>query len=256
MRTDYTKNLPASEKGNKRLATVLLAAIAAGSIITIGSATLVTRAVYADDGNGLVIPMYGWNSGFDDVVEAKNENPGTEMIVIINPSNGPGHSEESHWTDVVNDLQEADIEVVGYVSTAYAGRSEAEVKQEIDRYSEWYGVDGIFFDEVSPSALGYYEDLYDYVDDEVGTLILNPGAAVPGSYEDAADIIIVYENYGVPSGVTSNGISESMLGALPHGEEASESEYEELSDGVGYLYVSPDWLNLASTIEEQADWAD
>jgi hypothetical protein len=200
--------------------------------------------------------MYGWDAGFEKVIEAKSNNQGTEMVVIINPSNGPGSSEESHWSEVVEDLQDEDILVVGYVSTAYAGRSEGEVKEEIDRYTEWYGLDGIFFDEVSPSAQAYYEDLYDYVKDESGLVVLNPGAAVPESYEEAADIIIVYENQGIPSGVTPNGISESMLGALPYGVGASESEFKELSDEVGYLYVSPDWVSVAPSIEDQVDWAD
>jgi hypothetical protein len=258
MRTDKNKS-SATSKGNDktRAAGALLAALAAASMLSIGGLNPQgTNAAYADDGNGLVIPMYGWDSGFDDVVEAKQDNPGTEMIVIINPSNGAGGSEESHWSNVVDDLQDEDIEVVGYVSTAYAGRSTGDVADEIDRYFDWYGVDGIFFDEVSPSAHEYYEDLYDHVDDEGGMVILNPGAAVPESYDDVADIIMVYENHGVPSGVTSNGISESKLGALPYGVGISESEFDDLSDEVGYLYVSPDWLSLAPSIEDQADWAD
>jgi hypothetical protein len=148
--------------------------------------------------------------------------------------------------------------VVGYSTTSYAGRSEGEVKDEIDRYYDWYDLDGVFLDEVSTSDHDYYEDLRDYAENPEGsqTIVLNPGAPVPESYEDAGDIIIVYENYGVLSDVDSNDISESKLGALPHGEEPSESEYKELTDSVGYAYVSPDWMHAASTIEDQADWAD
>ena len=109
---------------------------------------------------------------------------------------------------------------------------------------------------MSPSAQSYYEELYDYTKADDGMVILNPGASVPESYSEAADIIIVYENHGVPSGITSNGITESMLGALPYGLDASESEFSELSDEVGYLYVSPDWMEVASSLGEQADWAD
>lgn len=256
MRTNIRKSTATSKGADKSrvFESALLAAIAISSIG--GSGLLAANAAYADDGNGLVIPMYGWESGHDEVIDAKNDNPGTEMIVVINPSNGPGESEESHWADVIDDLQGEDIKVVGYVSTAYEGRSISELKEEIDRYNDWYGADGIFFDEVSPSAQSYYEELYDHVDDEVGMVVLNPGAEVPESYEDVADIIIVYENYGIPSGVTSNGISESKLGALPHGVDASEAAFKELSDEVGYLYVSPDWMSIASTIYDQADWAD
>jgi hypothetical protein len=254
MRTENSKT-PTTNGVKARTAGAVLMAITAASILAVGSIAPF-RDAHADDGNGLLIPMYGWDAGFEEVMEAKSENQDTEMIVVINPSNGPGGSKESHWSEVVEDLQDEDIQVVGYVSTAYSGRSEGEVKEEIERYAEWYGVDGIFFDEVSPSAQGYYEELYDHVKDESDLVVLNPGAAVPKSYEEAADIIIVYENYGIPSSVSSNGMSESMLGALPYGVDPSESEFKELSEQVGYLYVSPDWISVAPTIEDQIDWAD
>ena len=254
MRTENIKTLT-TNRAKSRIAGTILVAITAASILVAGSVVPVRKA-NADGGNGLVIPMYGRDAGFEEVMKAKSDSHDTEMIVVINPSNGPGSNEESHWSEVVEDLQDEDIQVIGYVSTAYAGRSESEVQEEIDRYTNWYGLDGIFFDEVSPSAQPYYKDLYDYVKDESDLVVLNPGAAVPESYEKAADIIIVYENYGVPSGVTSNGISESMLGALPYGVSASESEFKELSDEVGYLYVSQDWVNVSPTLDEQAEWAD
>ena len=93
-----------------------------------------TNQLFADDSNGMVVPMYGWDAGWDDVIDAKEENEGTEIIVVINPSSGPGGSKESHWVDVADDLQDAGIKVVGYSTTSYAGRSEGEVKDEIDRY--------------------------------------------------------------------------------------------------------------------------
>jgi hypothetical protein len=241
---------------NKRrtIATAVMIAAALSMTTTLAP----TNQAIADDNNGLVVPMYGWDAGWDDVINAKEENEGTEIIVIINPSSGPGGSKDSHWADVTDDLQDAGIKVVGYSTTSYAGRSEGEVKDEIDRYYDWYDLDGVFLDEVSTSDHDYYEDLRDYAENPEGsqTIVLNPGAPVPESYEDAGDIIIVYENYGVLSDVDSNDISESKLGALPHGEEPSESEYKELTDSVGYAYVSPDWMHAASTIEDQADWAD
>jgi hypothetical protein len=78
---------------------------------------------------------------------------------------------------------------------------------------------------------------------------------VPLSYANAGDIIIVYENFGMPQ-ITSNGISESKLGALPHGFTPTKSEYQTGTAGVGYLYIAPDWMQAASNIEQQADWAN
>lgn len=225
----------------------ILAAIAA-TVMTAAPAGM----ALADDGNGLVVPMYGWDAGWNQLIDAKEQNSGTEIIAVINPSGGPGGGRDSHWVDVVDDLQDADIKVVGYVSTAYAGRSIGDVQNEVDRYEDWYDVDGIFFDEVSPSARDYYNQ----VNDGVGLVILNPGAPVPESYGDIADIIIVNENAGLPSGVSSNGISESKLGVLSHSSTPSEGEFKDISDEVNYIYGSPDWIHAAPNVEDQADWAD
>jgi spherulation-specific family 4 protein len=241
---------------NKRR-TIATAAMIAAALSMITTLAPVGRA-FADDNNGLVVPMYGWDAGWSDVINAKHENKGTEIIVVINPASGPGGSKDSHWADVVDDLQDAGIKVVGYVATSYAGKSTGEVKDEIDRYYDWYDLDGIFFDEVSTSDHSYYKEIHDDAESPDGsqTTILNPGAPVPESYENAGDIIIAYENSGIPSHVESNGISESKLGALVHGQEPSEGEYKDLTDNVGYAYVAPDWMHAASTIEDQADWAD
>jgi hypothetical protein len=242
-------------QSNKRRTTATVVIIAAALYMI----TLVfPNQAFADDGNGLIVPMYGWDAGWDDVIYTKEENEGTEIIVVINPSSGPGGDKDSHWVDVADDLQDAGIKVVGYSTTSYAGKSMGDVKDEIDRYYDWYDLDGVFLDEVSMSDHDYYEDLRDYAENPEGfqKVILNPGAPVPESYEDAGDIIIVYENYDIPSDVDSNGIGESKLAALPHGQEPSESEFKELTDSVGYVYVSPDWMHVASSIEDQADWAD
>lgn len=235
---------------------IMAAAIVAATLFT--AALAPAGQAFADDNNGLIVPMYGWDAGWSRIIDAKEENKGTEIIVVINPSGGPGGGKDSHWTDVADDLQDENIKVVGYISTSYAGRSEGDVKDEIDRYYDWYDLDGVFLDEVSPSDRDYYEELGDYAESPDGyqKVILNPGAPVPESYEDIADVIVVYENYGMPSSVESNGIRESKLGALPHGQEPSKGEFKELTDSVGYLYVSPDWMNVASNVENQADWAD
>lgn len=242
-------------QSNKRTTTTAVMIAAALSMVT----TLAfPNQAFADDNNGLIVPMYGWYAGWDDVIDAKEENEGTEIIVVINPSSGPGGGKDSHWADVADDLQDADIKVVGYLTTSYAGKSMGDVKDEIDRYYDWYDLDGVFLDEVSTSDHDYYEELRDFAEKPQGSqkVILNPGAPVPESYEAAGDIIVVYENYGVPSDVDSNGIGESKLAALPHWQEPSEGEFKELTDSVGYAYVSPDWVHVASSIEDQADWVD
>jgi hypothetical protein len=55
-----------------------------------------TGLAFADDNNGLVVPMCGWDTGWSDVSNAKHENKRTEIIVIVNPSSGPRGSKVLH----------------------------------------------------------------------------------------------------------------------------------------------------------------
>lgn len=230
---------------------VIAAALTAASTTTLAPA-------YADTGNGLIVPMYGWDAGWSDIIHAKKENPGTKIIAIINPASGVGSGRDSHWANVVNDLQDAGIRVVGYIATSYAGKSIDSIENDVDNYYDWYGVNGIFLDEVSTGDASYYETLRHYAEKPTGTqdVILNPGAPVPSSYENAGDVIVAYENAGLPSHVTSNGISESKLGVLSHGGNPSKSDFQGATDDVKYVYAAPDWLHAASNIADQANWAN
>jgi len=242
-------------RSNKAIiATAAIAAVLA--VAASSSATI--KPAYADDNNGLIVPMYGWDAGWSELIHAKKENPGTKIIAIINPASGVGSGRDSHWANVVDDLQDAGIRVVGYIATSYAGKSTDSIEDETDRYYDWYGVNGIFLDEVSTGDASYYKTLRHHAEKPDGRqdVILNPGAPVPLSYEDAGDVIIVHENAGLPSDVTSNGISESKLGVLSHGGNPSKSDFQNASDDVKYVYGAPDWLHVASNIEDQANWAD
>lgn len=88
-----------------------------------------------------------------------------QSVVIVNPGSGPGSSISSDYSDVVPRCQNNNINVIGYVDTAYGTRSLNAVKADIDTFYSWYGVDGIFFDQMSSSdtTQSYYEELYDYV---------------------------------------------------------------------------------------------
>lgn len=186
------------------------------------------------------------------MVDAKEANADTETIAITNPSSRQVVAGNTHWADVINDLQDADIKVVGYVATGYAGKSAEPVKDEADAYNNGHGVDGIFFDEVNPSAEGYYDD----VTDGSGLSILNAGSPVAKSYKNLGDIIIVNENAGLPQKVDSSGISEGNLGVLSHSGISSEDEFRAITDQVDYVYDSPDWMSVASNVADQADWAN
>lgn len=55
---------------------------------------------------------------------------------------------------------------IDVVYTSYGARGLTAIKAEIDKYYQWYGVDGIFFDEVyyaDCAKVSYYQNLYNHV---------------------------------------------------------------------------------------------
>ncbi len=124
--------------------------------------------------------------------------PRVADLAIINPASGPGSTADANYVTQIAKSQAAGMTVVGYVATSYAGKSLAAAKAEIDKFVEWYHVDGIFFDQATSDAgnVAYYKNLHDYVKATVGgpaTVILNPGTTVDEGYVTASDILVTYE---------------------------------------------------------------
>jgi PKD repeat protein len=132
-------------------------------------------------------------------VEDHNSSVG---FVVANVDNGPGSSSESSYVTGVHDMESAGIQVLGYVHTDY-GNGTITISQAEAWASDWYGwygVDGIFFDEVSDickaSTFHYYSTLYNFTKSEPGadTVVLNPGTATGACYGPISDIISTFED--------------------------------------------------------------
>ena len=65
---------------------------------------------------------------------------------------------------------------------------------DAERYREWYGVDGIFLDEVAhdDAQLPYYAALSRALRGD-GELVLNPGTVPARGYFELADVVVTYE---------------------------------------------------------------
>ncbi len=246
-----------SDKGShSRVRTIVATSVAAATaLFFIFGAALHTQSVYGLAGHGLIIPVYGYDADWSAIEKAKSDNPGESILAVISPSDGPGGGQDSHWSSVVDELQSAGVKVLGYIDTHYTGDSKSSIKQQMDDYYRWYGVNGVFLDEVSTDNVGYYESLYNHGNDH-GLVVLNPGTSVPHSYSSAADVIIASENYGFPDHVTTNGIDSSKLAVLEHSGNPSHSDFARMRDQVGYVYGAPDWADVASNVGHQADWAN
>jgi hypothetical protein len=69
-------------------------------------------------------------------------------LVVINPATGPGTKPISGYSRLVKQLRRQGCTVLSYVHTGYLDRSTSEVAADCAKSLAFYGVDGIFFDEI------------------------------------------------------------------------------------------------------------
>lgn len=200
---------------------------------------------------GIIIPLYvdpgkEWRS----IVQAKNSHPEVPILVIVNCCNGPGSSQDSNYVTGIQNLQAADISVLGYVHTNFTARSSADVMAEIDRYKEWYSVNGIFFDQMSNIVgnEGYYSILDDYSKSQgLGLTVGNAGIDIPLGYFDAVDIVMVHDNFGLPDSMTverwATNYDRSNISMVSYGVyPPSQTFVRDASEHIGYIYMTDDIL--------------
>ena len=207
-----------------------------------------------------IVPAYFYpsaGSAWDDLNTAAARIP---VTAIMNPGSGPGTFQDNSYVNAVDDLRAAGGKVIAYVYTQYGNRSAAAVKSDIDKYVNWYNIDGIFFDEFSNSSststLNYYQNLYDYVKaiDPAWEVMGNPGTQTVEPYlsRPAADSLLVFEGYGAdypgysPSAWNYN-YDPSQIGHLVHttANEADMLNYLDLavSRNAGQVYITDDVMN-------------
>jgi hypothetical protein len=160
---------------------------------------------------GIIMPIYGNTaSQFDDAIAAAQK---VKMIAIINPNEGPGSKKVSGIVTPVARLRASGATVVGYVPTGYGLDSLSGVKEQIDHYVSWYGVTGVFLDEMSDqtSKLSFYRAVFNHAKGKGLFVVGNPGTFVPFGYAAVADLLVTYED------TKSNGWSKQSPSAWTKG---------------------------------------
>jgi hypothetical protein len=118
--------------------------------------------------------------------------------VIVNPSNGPGRSQDPGYVTQVARSKMQGIAVLGYVATDHGHRDVNDAIREIDAYYAWYGVDGVFFDQASTdcASLPFYSRLHAEVEAKGGKAltVLNPGMMTDECFMGVADIVVTFED--------------------------------------------------------------
>jgi Spherulation-specific family 4 len=71
----------------------------------------------------------------------------TVGMIIFNPQNGPGAATNAAYPPIIAQAQKAGIRVLGYVSTDYGQRAEADIDADVNGYYSLYSPSGIYFAE-------------------------------------------------------------------------------------------------------------
>jgi len=195
----------------------------------------------------LIIPLYTYPGvSWSAIISAKEANPSVAMVVIINPDNGPGTSRDQNYVTGINNLRAAGVVVLGYDHTSWAARPLAEVEGDINSYKSWYNLTGIFFDEMSnvPGNEGYYSTLNQYSDSlGLNFTVGNPGGPAPPSYVGTLDVIVTYENQGVPNSTSlaamTMGVPANHFAVIAYGVNVwNGSAVSDVYNYASYVYVT------------------
>ncbi|RZI95360.1 MAG: hypothetical protein EOP39_29695, partial [Rubrivivax sp.] len=159
----------------------------------------------------IIVPAYFYPSWMPSLNEWHQltwaAQQGADVTAIMNPGNGPGAASNSDYVTSVNAFRAAGGKVIGYVYTCYGvnhctsevppTRSTSEVLADAQKYANWYGVDGVFLDEVAtqPSALPFYQTVSDSLRaaHPDWRIVGNPGVAPSAGYLPLANTMMSFE---------------------------------------------------------------
>lgn len=228
------------------------------------AAAQIPPEIHVDDTKtGILVPLYRHpDSTWDDLIQVKHAHHNVPIVAIINPDNGPGFWDPAYVLGIKK-LQSAGIPVIGYVYTRYGARDSSEITVDIDTYKNWYGVNGIFFDEMenAPGKEDYYLHLSSYAKSiGLNFTVGNPGKDVSSSYIGTVDNIVIYEHSGLPSIESLKGwhvqYSKYNFSILPYGVDKLDAKFvKSVSHHVGLIYITDQtlpnpWYSLATYLDQ------
>jgi len=200
---------------------------------------------------GVIIPLYTYptDGSWSGTIQTKQSYPSVPIIAIINPNNGPGSSSDPTFVSGIKSLQNAGVIVLGYVATGYATSSYSGVsnmESQMADYKNWYGVNGIFFDEMSSSGstASYYQTLETYAKSLGFTMnVGNPGTTVSTSLVGILNVLCIYENPGMPTASDLNGYTpygNAGFSYIAYGVSSlpSSSTIQSLDQYTSWIYVT------------------
>jgi hypothetical protein len=236
----------------------LLAALAAYSSATTDSAARMIVPAYFDPPGRL------WTKAL---------TAPAPTILIANPDNGPGSSAEPAYERMITHARADGHLLIGYVYTSSGARPIVTVERDINRWAQFYGIHGIFFDEVSQSVaqLSYYRTVTNYARSHGATVtVLNPGTVPARGYFSLGAIVVTFEDTyaayrhpGFPAWLrhVPAGEQANIVYAVPNLADARATLAAMHGHGVGVGYVtgagqngSNPYASLPSYYDDETDW--
>ena len=152
---------------------------------------------------GLLVPAYFYPGGkglsfWEMLFKASDRAP---ITAIVNLASGPGEKPDDSYLKIFERAEHTNIRLIGYVHSSYAKRPLTEVKQDIDKWINYYpNIQGIFIDEQAndDQSVDYYSALYQYIRKSKGLklVVANPGTVCAEGYfsSPVADVVCLHES--------------------------------------------------------------
>jgi hypothetical protein len=203
----------------------------------------------------LLVPAYIYPVGaggkeWQRLIDAASK---VKIVAIANPASGPGEERNVDYSAVFAKASRHGVTLVGYVSTQYAARTWDEIRNDIDRWVQFYPqIRGFFFDQ-QPSEgrhAALYARIRDYARQKLRDplLITNPGVPCDGIYlaDAVSDVTCIFQNHEgfdqFEMTAALKGYEPSRFAALPYNVADAESMRALIKDAIlkriGYLYIS------------------
>ncbi|WP_457443648.1 spherulation-specific family 4 protein [Roseateles sp. P5_E4] len=211
----------------------------------------------------IIVPAYFYPSWMPSLNEWHQltwaAQQGAQVTAIMNPGNGPGLASNSDYVASVNEFRAAGGKVIGYVYTCYGvnhctsevppTRSTGEVLADAQKYANWYGVDGVFLDEMAtqPGALPFYQTVSNSLRaaHPGWEIVGNPGVTPSAGYVPLANTLMSFEgSYSdfINGSFLSGLMNAASTGAIVH-SVATVAQMQQVmglarQHGLGAIYVT------------------
>jgi hypothetical protein len=114
--------------------------------------------------------------------------------VVVNAADGPGTFPDGVLGAGIDRVQEAGIQVLGYLDGAYGRRSAVELTDDLGRWDAWYGVRGAFVDRTPESEPGWVSGTVHVLRSAGASRVVgNPGLVVNEETASQFDDLVVFE---------------------------------------------------------------